>query len=214
MFDGGARLAAAPAEGFELGADARVVAGSEATYPYVGGSVSLDRPWGGAWAFGGRWLTDLVPSPATAVGAGVSIRPDRRHEISASWRQDPVDPVYFSSPRRTWSVTLSRRLGRVPAAGRALPVLAPAPDGTVTFTLPRSAHLDPPAVVGDFNEWRPARMSLVGDRWTVRVRVAPGTYHYAFRAADGTVFVPRGVPVVDDGFGGASAVLVVRGGTP
>lgn len=210
MFDGGARLGLESEAGFAIGADARVVAGEEATYPYAGGSATLTRDRVSAWAYAGQWLTDRLPDPVTAVGAGLSVRIAGRTEIAASWRQEPVDPVYFSSPRRTWSVSLSRRLGRAPAPAPVLPMLDAAADGTVTLTLPASEHPLAPVVVGDFNGWTPARMTREGDRWTVRVRVAPGTYHYAFRAADGRVFVPAGVPVVDDGFGGASAVLVVR----
>ena len=52
-------------------------------------------------------------------------------------------------------------------------------------------------------------MTLEGGAWVARVPVAPGAYHYAYRAADGRMLVPEGIPSVDDGFGGRSALLVV-----
>ena len=53
-------------------------------------------------------------------------------------------------------------------------------------------------------------MEREGGRWIWRARLAPGTYHYAFVAEDGTWFVPESVPGRrDDGMGGHVAVLVV-----
>ena len=47
-------------------------------------------------------------------------------------------------------------------------------------------------------------------RWTYTAKLAPGVYHYAFVAADGTWFVPRSVRGrQNDGMGGEVAVLVV-----
>ncbi|HEU4451761.1 MAG TPA: hypothetical protein VFR81_01840, partial [Longimicrobium sp.] len=117
-------------------------------------------------------------------------------------------------PRRTWSVQLSRAIGRVPeepaAPLAAAPALAPeVAGGTATFRLPAGAGEAAPVLVADFNSWRPVAMTRDGAFWTVSVRVAPGAHHYAFRRADGTVVVPPGVPTVDDGFGGVSAVLLV-----
>jgi hypothetical protein len=44
----------------------------------------------------------------------------------------------------------------------------------------------------------------------LRGTAAPGVYHYAFVAEDGTWFVPESVPGrQDDGMGGHVAVLVV-----
>jgi hypothetical protein len=54
-------------------------------------------------------------------------------------------------------------------------------------------------------------MQREGDHWTYTVAVPRGVYNYAFVDADGTWFVPKGVPGrKDDGMGGQVAVLVVR----
>ncbi|HEX6041445.1 MAG TPA: glycogen-binding domain-containing protein, partial [Longimicrobium sp.] len=81
--------------------------------------------------------------------------------------------------------------------------------GWAVFRLPRADHAQAPLVLGDFSEWQPIAMTEEDGAWVARVRVAPGAYHYAYRTADGQVMVPEGVPTVDDGFGGRSAVLVV-----
>jgi hypothetical protein len=150
------------------------------------------------------------PSPRAAYGVGGSVRygPAR---LEVALRQEPMDPVYLSTPRRTWTVQVSRRIGRAPT-----PPAPPAPaflpsvaNGLAVFRLPRKDYPQAPSVVGDFNGWRPLAMAAEGDDWTASVRVPPGAHHYAFRGADGTIFVPPGVPTVDDGFGGTSAVLVV-----
>ena len=207
--DSAARLAFSPVEGMTVGGDARWVRGEGGDWPYAGGSAELRRPWGAAWAFAGAWMGGGHPEPATAYGAGVRVRVMDRTEVQAAVRQEPFDPLYWTAPRRTWSVSLSRSLGRRPGEAvlpRALPDVA---NGWAVFRLPMRTHPQAPSVIGDFSEWHPVAMTPEGDAWVARVRVAPGAYHYAFRGADGQTIVPPGVPTVDDGFGGRSAVLVV-----
>ncbi|HEX8245694.1 MAG TPA: glycogen-binding domain-containing protein, partial [Longimicrobium sp.] len=166
--------------------------------------------WGG-WAYAGEWSGTDFPAPRLAFGAGASVR-HRRARLEVGVRQEPMDPVYLSTPRRTWTVQLSHGIGRAPAPPQAPPVPAFLPavaNGVAVFRLPRGEHPQPPVLVGDFSGWRPVAMTEEGDDWTVRVSLPPGAHHYGFRAADGTFFTPPGVPTVDDGFGGTSAVLLV-----
>ena len=66
-------------------------------------------------------------------------------------------------------------------------------------------------VVGDFNSWTPVPMTRAGNAWSVTIPLPPGTYHFAFRSADGRWFVPESIAAtIDDGFGGRSALLVVH----
>jgi hypothetical protein len=207
--DSAARLAVSPVAGLTVGGDARWVRGEGGDWPYAGGSAELRRPWGTAWAYAGAWMGSDHPEPAAAYGAGVRVRVMDRTDVQASVRQEPFDPLYWTAPRRTWSVSLSRTLGRPrPALGasRALPAVS---NGWALFRLPLRGHDAAPSVLGDFSQWQPVAMTPEGGAWVARVRVAPGVYHYAFRAADGRMLVPEGVPTVDDGFGGRSAVLVV-----
>ena len=91
------------------------------------------------------------------------------------------------------------------------PVAAAYVDGRATIQLPVSATSTRPSIAGDFNAWKPAPMEREGDHWVYRVVVTPGVYNYSFVAADGTWFVPDGVPGrKDDGMGGVVAVVVVR----
>jgi hypothetical protein len=138
----------------------------------------------------------------------------RRNRLEASVRQEPMDPLYLSTPRRTWSIQLSRGFGRVPAApGRAPeppPLVLPAvANGLAVFRLPRKDYPEPPVLVGDFSRWQPVAMAAEGEWWSASVSLAPGVHHYVFRTAAGAMVVPPGAPTVDDGFGGISAVLVV-----
>jgi hypothetical protein len=224
MHDSRARLAVTAAPGLEVSADGRFLRAKERDYPYVGGGAELDRGPASAWAFAGKWLASVFPTPAVAYGAGASLRMRCGTELSLSFEQAPTDPVYFTAPRRTWSVQLSRAFGRraraeAPAAAvhAALPVLPADEGGRVAITLPAATAevaaadgASPPTVAGDFTGWKPVPMTRQGGVWTVRLPIAPGTYHYGFRTAAGVWFVPAGVPQVDDDFGGTSAVLVVK----
>lgn len=207
--DSAARLAYAVAEGVTVGGDARLVRGEGGDWPYAGGSAEVRRPWGSAWAYAGAWLDEDRPDPSTAYGVGVRLRVLQRTDVQATVRQEPFEPLYWNAPRRTWGLSLRRTLGR--EAGRALPAvrLPDVANGWAVFRLPLAEHARAPRVMGDFSAWQPVAMSPEGREWVARVRVQPGAHHYAFKLADGSTMVPPGVPAVDDGFGGRSAVLVV-----
>lgn len=203
--DSAARLAFAVSEGIEVGGDARLLRGEGGDWPYAGGTAELRRDWGGAWAHAGSWMGGDHPRPAASYGAGVRVRVMGGASVQASVRQEPFDPLYWSTPRRTWNLQVSHALGR-----QRRPALLPAVAlGEAVFRLPRRDHAEPPAVVGDFNGWVPVQMAPDGEWWVARIPIAPGAHHFAYRLADGQMMVPRGVPSVDDGFGGRSAVVVV-----
>jgi hypothetical protein len=91
------------------------------------------------------------------------------------------------------------------------PVAPVAPGGRRMIGIPAGAAKGTPSIAGDFNGWTPEPMRREGSRWVWTGVLAPGVYHYAFVAADGTWFVPESVPGrQDDGMGGHVAVLVVR----
>ena len=101
---------------------------------------------------------------------------------------------------------MTQRLGRVASPIRPL---RPEPAGGVLVTLRASdAPSGQISIAGDFNNWQPTPMQREGDSWVVRLPVGPGVYHYAFRSATGTWFVPSSTPGRrDDGMGGHVAVL-------
>ena len=208
VHESGARLSWSGAPGVELAAQARYLRADSGDFPYVGGAAGYERGRLGVWGYAGTWLHDDFPAPSEAFGAGASYEVIPRTRVQLSFRQEPVDPVYFGTPRRSWSVQVSRAIGRrpPPAAPRALPELS---SGWAVFRLPARGHADAPSLVGDFSGWRPVAMTEENGFWTARVRLAPGAYHYGFRSAAGEFFLPEGTPGVDDGFGGTSAVLVV-----
>jgi len=210
-----ARLIATLAPGVELSGDTRYVVSEAGGFPYAGGALQAEGgPYAG-WAYAGSWIKGDYPSPTLAYGVGASVR-FRRTRLEASVRQEPVDPVYLGTPRRSWSVQLSQGFGRVAAAPRRAadlppPSLAPVVEnGVAVFRLPQSSYPQPPALLGDFNQWQPQPMAVAEEGfWTASVRLPAGAHHYAYQTGDGATVIPPGVPTVDDGFGGVSAVVVV-----
>ncbi len=210
--DGRASFRAAP--GVEVAGEGRWLQGRDGGHPYAGASAQAERGRVTAWAFAGRWLRDGFPAPATALGAGASLRVGRGTEVGVSWRQDPADPMYWSLPRRGWNVLLARRLGPDARPRDAAPSPPAAPvavvvGDTLVLRLPAAAHVEAPLVAGDFTGWSPVVMTRDGSLWTARIPVRPGVHHYGFRTAAGVWFLPPGVPAVDDGFGGTAAVVTV-----
>jgi len=68
-----------------------------------------------------------------------------------------------------------------------------------------------PSVAGDFNGWTSAPLEATADGWSIELDLPPGAYHYAFVTDAGVWFVPLAAQGRSaDGFGGYSAILVVR----
>jgi len=187
--------------------DARWVHAREGTYPFVGVAVAYDVSPVQLWGHAGKWMAIDLDERVWALGGGVSL--GARTTVWGSVRQDAPDPLYWNSTRRSWSVGLTQRLGRVPAP---LVPVASSPAGAVAIRL---AAADAPSgavsIAGDFNNWQPAPMQREGGEWIVRLPLMPGVYHYTFRSASGEWFVPPSAAGRrDDGLGGYVAVLVVN----
>ncbi len=186
--------------------DARWVRATEGTFPFAGATVMYVGTPVQVWGQAGKWLhTDLDD---TTWGSGLSVSLGARSSVWASVRQEAPDPLYWNTARRTWSVGMTQRLGRVAIPIRPVPA---AKDGGVIVTLRAS---DAPAgqvsIAGDFNNWQPTPMQREGDNWVLRLPIGPGVYHYAFRSSTGSWFVPSSTPGRrDDGMGGHVAVLMV-----
>ncbi|HEY7191273.1 MAG TPA: hypothetical protein VH436_32195 [Vicinamibacterales bacterium] len=186
--------------------DMKWVHAPEGTFPFVGGSVVYGGVPVQVWAQTGKWLSDQLNDVAWGAGVGVAL--GNSTTFWGSVRQEPPDPLYWNALRRTWSVGMTRRLGR------AAPVLLPAPrsdaDGVVVRVPVADAPGDVLFIAGDFNQWMPVPMQREGREWTIRLPLPKGAYHYAFRSARGTWFVPASIPGRrDDGMGGQVAVLLV-----
>ena len=187
--------------------DARWVHAREGTYPFVGATVAYDVSPVQLWGQAGKWMAIDLDERVWALGSGVSL--GARTTVWGSVRQDAPDPLYWNSMRRSWSVGLTQRLGRVVAP---LVPVATSQAGTVAIRL---SETDAPSgtvsIAGDFNNWQPAPMQREGGEWIVRLALMPGVYHYTFRSATGEWFVPPSAAGRrDDGLGGYVAVLVVN----
>lgn len=204
VFESGARAGYGTV--FRVEGDARWVHASEGTYPFVGATFGYADGRVDVWGQAGKWLASDLGEREWAVGSGVSL--GLRTSVWGSVRQEAPDPLYWNSARRTWSVGLTQRLGRI--ASPPAPVSQPAASGVVVRVSAAEAPAGAVSIAGDFNNWQPSPMAREGDEWVVRLALAPGVYHYAFRSANGDWFVPPSVPGRrDDGMGGYLAVLVV-----
>jgi hypothetical protein len=199
-------LRAGTGERVRVEAEGRWVKAPEGVFPFVGASVTVGHRGFEAWAQAGRWLDDDLSEPVW--GGGVDVRMTARSHLWTSFRQDASDPLYLNTPRKTWSIGITRRLGGAPSAG--LPIRSH-PAGAVSLRIAAAdAAGDELFVGGDFNGWQPVAMRREGDVWVVTLPLAPGTYHYAFRNSRGAWFVPVSTQGRrDDGMGGYVGVLMV-----
>ena len=186
----------------------RFQAPREAATLYTGISAMTASTLGSLWASVGQWTGGRSEGTPWSVGARLSLHP--LVSLDGAVRRDTFDPLSLQPAQTSWSIGLS-----VLTSGRPRPITPPVAaayvDGRATIQLPVSATSTRPSIAGDFNAWKPAPMEREGDHWVYRVVVTPGVYNYSFVAADGTWFVPDGVPGrKDDGMGGVVAVVVVR----
>ncbi|HEX7980042.1 MAG TPA: hypothetical protein VF461_15640 [Gemmatimonadaceae bacterium] len=186
----------------------RFQAPGEAAAMFTGISAVTASTVGSLWASVGQWTGGRSEGTPWSVGGRLSLHP--LVSLDGAVRRDTYDPLALQPAQTSWSIGLS-----VLASGRARPVAPPVAaayvNGRATIQLPVSATNIRPSIAGDFNAWKPVPMERVGDHWTYTVAVARGVYNYSFVGADGTWFVPDGVPGrKDDGMGGVVAVVVVR----
>jgi 1,4-alpha-glucan branching enzyme len=81
----------------------------------------------------------------------------------------------------------------------------------VTFTCPRSARKV--CLAGDFNAWSPQTHCLKKERgvWTIRLKLKPGRYAYAFVLDDDKWIPDPGAMLLeDDGFGRKNSILIIK----
>jgi hypothetical protein len=204
--DTGVRATLASAGGFVLYTDARHLRTGDEVHNYAGTRVGYRHGRLGGWASVGGWLGGDGDDPE--LGAGGNLRVGSATTLHLGFRQEAADPFFESAARRSWSLSLSHRLGRRSAAGPQHG--ARVRGGSLRLEVPHADAPDALWVAGDFNGWTPAPMSLAGGRWSYEHPVTPGVYRYAFRRSDGSWFVPAdGHRRVDDGMGGESGVVVV-----
>ena len=88
---------------------------------------------------------------------------------------------------------------------------APAPVAGVKRLSIKAAGAQHVEIAGDWNGWTPVAATQADDgTWYSDVRLQPGEHRFAFRIDGKRWMVPEGVASVDDGFGGRSALVIVR----
>jgi len=140
--------------------------------------------------------------------------PRRAGAVTAAWR-------WLTEPRH---VALSPLSGLAVATGLValallLPALARRPAPTIhelQFVLV-APHATAVSLIGDFNDWDPARTpmrlaSAGGAVWTAVVPLSPGRYPYAF-LVNGARWLadPTAPAALDNDYGGPSSVVTVAG---
>lgn len=169
--------------------------------------------------FGRRYASDENDSfGGVALSLGVDRRGDVALHVAAG--EYPSNRLTGSLAGRYLNAGFSFRLAGSAIGGGDRDTHAPGPrergapsipPGYVRLTIdaPGASQVE---VAGDFNEWVPVRASRAPNGvWYADLVIKPGQYRYAFRVNGRDWRVPRGATAVDDGFGGKSAWLTVRG---
>jgi hypothetical protein len=160
----------------------------------IGGSIGVRSEPGSRSTFGNGVLTVAV-SPAIAIEL-----------IAGSY---PTNHLVGTPAGRYLNLGLSLRTPRLMSNAPA-PEGAPAPLAGLTRFEIRDGDAQRVALAGDFTNWRTiAARRAPNGVWFLDLKVPPGEYRYAFRIDGHAWKVPEGAAVVDDDFGGKSAVLIV-----
>lgn len=167
-------------------------------YPVtLSGSLGLRRSPSERSTYGGARLSVAVAGPVLVDLAAESY---------------PTNALTGTAAGRSVSAGLSIALGGMK---RPRPLPAPAGVGRPAAGLVRLSIRAPDAerveVAGDWNNWRfLAAARAPNGVWYADLAIPPGEYRYAFRLNGRRWAVPEGAVSVDDGYGGTSALLVVR----
>ncbi len=147
------------------------------------------------------------------VGGGASLRVLERISIDVGAGSYPSNRLLGSPGGRYASAGLSWRIGGSGApAELPQPVGAERPKSGVTRLAIRAQNAQTVEIAGDWNGWVPVpAWASTNGVWYFDAELEPGEYRYAFRIDGKEWRVPPGVTAVDDGFGGKSAFVVVRG---
>lgn len=207
LHDTGARLWFAPDPRWVASADLRYLREDAQGYRWAGGSLAFVEGPVGGWATAGYWDLDASQSLSWSVGGSLEVGWSSR--VTASFSSDAPDPIYWNSPRRSWTVGIERRL-TAPPAPLPVAVVAERRDQQIQISIPGNGNETAPSIAGDFTHWERVPMTREGAHWVAHFALEPGVYHYAFVDAQGDWFVPDSLPAVDDGMGGESAILVVQ----
>jgi hypothetical protein len=202
-----ARVIFAPGAARLMG-EGRFIRAEERNYPYAGAALEIGVGKGSLWGSVGSWFSELIEQPVWAVGGRVGT--PGGIELYAQYQQDTNEPLYWNAPRTSWSVGVSRAVGRRPSPSNGLqtPLVA---TNTATFRIPLGSASEAPMLGGDFNGWQPVPMQRDEGFWSVTLSLPPGLHRYAYRRANGEWFVPESVAGrIDDGFGGVSATILVQ----
>lgn len=150
----------------------------------------------GASTWGGVTAAWWVHTNAALLVAAGSYPPDllqglpRARYLSAGIRlagRRPVVPVIKPLGRPVYEVR-----GGVPQ---------------LQFHLPDATRVD---IVGDWTSWQPVAMQRgPGGNWTLPTHLSRGVYRFNLIVDGERWMVPKGVTVVDDGYGGHAGLLIV-----
>lgn len=156
------------------------------------------------------WKTPAGTETTGSVGIRVALGGPWSTSGSGG-RSDP-NPLVGTPPATYATGVVSRSLLVLSAEPTSLyRVVRYGAEPRIEFSV-SAAEADSVAITGDFTDWRPVAMHRGDDRWTVEMRVAPGTYHFGF-LVDGRWYVPQDAPGrVSDEWGRENATLVVTRG--
>jgi hypothetical protein len=192
-----------------------MVVGARIEHAHVDSIAQLDRTatlalYRGSVALSGALGIRSEPSSRSAFGnvaLSIAVSPTTAIEFDAGTY--PANRLVGTPAGHFMNIGASLNIGATrPHAPRARG--APAITRGLTRLTVRASPATRVEIAGDFTNWQPiVTQRAENGVWYIDLRIPPGQYRYAFRV-DGTQWIiPSGVEVVDDGFGGKSAWLVV-----
>ncbi|HEV8598761.1 MAG TPA: glycogen-binding domain-containing protein [Gemmatimonadales bacterium] len=168
----------------------------------------------GSLALTGSLGIRRAPDERRTFGAArLGITLTRGIELLGSGESYPSNRLTGAPGGRSFTVGIALGIGG-PRPPKPLPKPAGVPavqPGLTRLSLaaPQASRVE---VAGDWSHWNTVQLSRTANGvWYVDLAIPPGVYRYAFRIDGKSWEVPKGVAAVNDGFGGKSAWLSVRG---
>ncbi|MGH7460731.1 MAG: glycogen-binding domain-containing protein, partial [Longimicrobiales bacterium] len=175
--------------GHRAGERLPVLGGTDKTWGSVN-VVAWVKPWAGLVAGAGTYPVDLTQG----FPGG--------HFVTLGAR-------FRASPRKQVMPAPIVQNGEALAATGAITAFEAVPSlngfTTLRIRAPGAAGVE---IMGDFTDWQPLSLKP-GGWWTATLRIKPGTHQMNARINGGDWFVPPGLSVLKDEFGGSVGILIV-----
>ena len=149
------------------------------------------------------------------AGASASLALTPAWSVDVAAGRYPSNRLTGAAAGRYVSAGITARFGARGAAPLPAPAGVSRPPTGVTRLSIRARDASNVELAGDWNDWQPvAAQRAANGVWYADLALPPGEYRYSFRINGTEWRVPIETAAVNDGFGGKSAYVTVRGAEP